>query len=124
MLERRVGLCFAKSHLYAAILRSQGVPAALCYQRLEDGNGGHVLHGLVAVYLRRGWHRQDVRGNSAGVDAQWSLDDERLAWAVNPERGEVDYPELFVAPVSCVIDALSSTDDVLDLCAHGLPSAL
>jgi transglutaminase-like putative cysteine protease len=124
VLERRVGLCFAKSHLYAAILRSQGVPAALCYQRLENGNGGHVLHGLVAVYLRRGWHRQDVRGNNAGVDAQWSLDHERLAWEADPTRGEADYPHLFVAPASCVVDALSSTDDAFELCAEGLPSAL
>jgi transglutaminase-like putative cysteine protease len=124
VLERRVGLCFAKSHLYAAILRSQGVPAALCYQRLDNGNGGHVLHGLVAVHLRGEWHRQDVRGNNASIDAQWSLDDERLAWVADPARGEVDYPYLFVAPAPCVVVALSSADDALELCAEGLPSTL
>src|SRR5215470_13655594 len=28
------GICFAKSHLLAALLRANGVPAGLCYQRL------------------------------------------------------------------------------------------
>jgi transglutaminase-like putative cysteine protease len=29
------GICFAKSHLLAAVLRACGIPAALCYQRLR-----------------------------------------------------------------------------------------
>ena len=56
VLEARVGLCYAKSHLLAALLRSEGVPTGLCYQRLAHGDG-HVLHGLVAVHLGGAWHR-------------------------------------------------------------------
>ena len=33
--------------------RAEGVPAGLCYQRLCDDDGGHVVHGLVAVAPRR-----------------------------------------------------------------------
>ena len=29
------GFCYAKSHLLAALLRGNGIPAALCYQRLS-----------------------------------------------------------------------------------------
>lgn len=124
VLEHRVGLCYAKSHLLAALLRAEGVPTALCYQRLTDDRGGHVLHGLVAVHLRGAWHRQDPRGNKPGVDARFSLDDERLAWPVDPTLGEVDYPTLHVRPVRCVVDTLTGADDVLALYDDGLPTEL
>ena len=34
VLQTRHGICFAKSHLLAAILRSKGVPTGFCYQKL------------------------------------------------------------------------------------------
>lgn len=124
VLEHRVGLCYAKSHLLAAVLRAQGVPTALCYQRLVHGEDAFVLHGLVAVHLRGGWHRQDPRGNKEGVDAQFSLDEERLAWPVDVASGEVDYPTLHVSPAPCVVEVLSSADDMLALYDDGLPTEL
>ncbi|MCX0274819.1 transglutaminase family protein [Nocardia zapadnayensis] len=115
VLRERVGLCYAKSHLLAALLRVAGIPTGLCYQRLAHADG-HVLHGLVAVYLGGGWHRQDPRGNKEGVTAEFSLTDERLAWRVDPPVGEVDYPQLMVSPaasqlvtvLSCWVTTLAS----------------
>lgn len=124
VLQHRVGLCYAKSHLLAALLRAEGVPAALCYQLLADGAGGHVLHGLVAVHLRGAWHRQDPRGNRAGIDARFSLGEERLAWAADPAQGEVDHPTLFAAPAPSVVRVLRDATDVLALAAGGLPAGL
>ncbi|CAM3261760.1 transglutaminase family protein [Nocardioides dubius] len=125
VLEHRVGLCYAKSHLLAALLRSQSVPTALCYQLLHDAEtGGHVLHGLVAMHLEGAWHRQDPRGNKPGVDAQFSLDDERLAWPVDPEIGELDLPQLFASPAPSVVRALRAADDSRTLYAQGLPSTV
>lgn len=123
VLAQRVGLCYAKSHLLAALLRSEGVPAGLCYQRLAHGDG-HVLHGLVAIYLDGAWHRQDPRGNKDGVDAQFSLDSEQLAWRVDPSLGEVDYPRIFAAPAPCVVETLRGAADVLSLYDDGLPTSL
>ena len=34
VLSQGTGYCYAKSHLLAALLRANGLPAALCYQRL------------------------------------------------------------------------------------------
>lgn len=59
----------------------------LCYQRL-GGDGSFTLHGLVAVHLDGVWHRQDPRGNKPGVDAQFSLGPERLAWPVDRDQGD------------------------------------
>jgi transglutaminase-like putative cysteine protease len=123
-LAQGVGLCYAKSHLLTALLRAEGIPAGLCYQRLSDDEGGHVVHGLVAVLLEGAWHRQDPRGNKPGIDAQFSLHHERLAWTVRPEIGEVDYPHVHAHPHPAVVEALRGATDALALAGHGLPSDL
>ncbi|MBO1420071.1 transglutaminase family protein [Streptomyces sp. FH025] len=107
VLAARNAICHGKSHLLAALLRAQGVPTGLCYQRLEDGEGGFVLHALNAVHLNGRWSRLDARGNREGVDAQYDLERERLAWPVRPELGERDYPEVFAAPPTPLIQALA-----------------
>ncbi|MFJ5707291.1 transglutaminase family protein [Streptomyces sp. NPDC093105] len=115
VLEQGTGICYAKSIAYAALLRARGIPAALCYQRLTDDDGSNpAIHGLVAVRLpgERRWARQDVRGNvPPGVDAQFSVGEERLAWTVRPELGEVDYPELHEEPHPAVLRALRAAPD-------------
>ncbi|MEU7073425.1 transglutaminase family protein [Streptomyces narbonensis] len=114
VLEQRTGICYAKSVAYAALLRARSVPAALCYQRLAEDDGTNpVIHGLVALLLpgERKWARQDVRGNKPGVDARFSLGEERLAWTVRPELGEVDYPRLYAEPHPAVLGALKAAPD-------------
>jgi len=123
-LRERVGLCYSKAHLLTAVLRIENVPAGLCYQRLTDDGARFEVHGLVAVFLEDGWRRLDPRGNKHGVDAQFSLDTEHLAWPTRREMGEVDYPEVFVEPHPAVVSALTAATDMLDLCASGLPSTL
>lgn len=113
VLGERVGLCYAKSHLLTAILRSQGIPAGLCYQRLGSPETGHVVHGLVAIHLDGRWSRQDPRGNKPGVDAQFSLGEERLAWATDTSRGERDYPRIYPSPAAEVVTTLLAADNVL-----------
>jgi len=123
-LRDRVGLCFAKAHLLTALLRSECIPAGLCYQRLTDDGSSFVLHGLVAIYLQGSWHRQDPRGNKPGVNAQFSLTTEQLAWPVRRDLGERDYAEVLVSPHPAVVRALSDATDVLELCRGGLPSQM
>ncbi|GGW37028.1 transglutaminase-like domain-containing protein [Streptomyces xantholiticus] len=118
VIEHRTGICYAKSHALAALLRAEDIPTALCYQRLDG-----VVHGLVAVRLRGAWHRQDPRGNKPGVDAQFSLDGERLAWMPDLESNEMDYPVLYDAPHPVVLRALQQAPDRAHLWKT-LPTAL
>ncbi len=107
VLQHGTGWCFAKSHLLAALLRANGIPTGLCYQRLarDDGNG-FTLHGLNAVYLPEiGWYRIDARGNKPGVDAQFCPPREQLAWLVEQE-GECDFPEIWPDPAPVVLECL------------------
>ncbi|WP_123963318.1 transglutaminase family protein [Streptomyces sp. TLI_185] len=112
VLRLGTGICYAKAHALAALLRAEDIPTALCYQRLaHDDGGGHAVHGLIAVRFNGAWHRQDPRGNKPGVDAQFSLDGERLAWIPDPESNEVDYPVLYAEPHPAVIEALTAAPD-------------
>ncbi|MBQ1092548.1 transglutaminase family protein [Streptomyces sp. B93] len=124
VLTRRTGVCHAKAHALAALLRAEDIPAALCYQRLAlDGGAGYGVHGLVAVRFRGAWHRQDPRGNKPGVDARFSLDGERLAWTPDPESSEVDYPVLYAEPHPVVLSVLKAATDRSQL-GKTLPTAL
>lgn len=126
VLGARTGICYAKAHALAALLRAAGIPAGLCYQRLTDDEGaGPAVHGLVAVRLPGAgrWVRQDPRGNGPGVDAQFSAGVERLAWVPRAQFSEVDYPVLYAAPHPAVLRALRSARDRSELWRN-LPTAL
>jgi hypothetical protein len=107
-LVHKTGYCYAKSHLLAALLRANGIPAGLCYQRLSiEGNGSpYCLHGLNAVYLKEfGWYRIDARGNKPGVDAQFCPPVEKLAFSANSSL-EADLPEIWAEPLVDVVKIL------------------
>ncbi|MFJ5800699.1 transglutaminase-like domain-containing protein [Streptomyces decoyicus] len=107
VLAQRTGICYAKAHALVALLRAEGIPAGLCYQKLE------VIHGLVAVKLpgEERWARQDPRGNKPGVDAQFRLDREQLAFPARPEFNELDLPVLFAEPHPVVLQCLREAVD-------------
>jgi len=114
------GICFAKSHLLAAILRSKSVPVGFCYQKLIlDDETAPVLiyHGLNGVYLREHekWIRLDARGNKPGVNAQFSIDSERLAFPIRPKKGEVDGNVIYATPDTEVVKVLQSYDSRSEL---------
>jgi hypothetical protein len=110
VLVHRTGFCYAKSHLLAALLRANGIPAGFCYQRLSISGEGppYSLHGFNGVYLSEiGWYRVDARGNRFDVDAQFAPPVERLAFAIQ-SPGEVEFGEILPEPLGCVINALRS----------------
>lgn len=105
------GLCYSKASLLAALLRLRQIQTALCYQRLTEGDG-HVVHGLVAVWLRDQWHRQDPRGNTNGTSAEFNLEREQLAWEADESAGDVDYPVLFAEPAPEIVDSLQKAPTI------------
>jgi transglutaminase-like putative cysteine protease len=119
VLREGTGICYAKSHLLAALLRANSVPTGFCYQRLSDNGNGppFCLHGLNAVYLpETGWYRIDPRGNKEDVDAQFCPPVEKLAFEPHFD-GEADLPEVWPDPLPQVIRALHtyrSSDELSD----------
>jgi len=117
VLEHSTGYCYAKSHLLAALLRANGIPAGLCYQRLsiDDEKPPFCLHGLNAVYLEEfGWYKVDARGNKDSVNAQFTPPIEQLAFPIIIE-GEFDLPEIYTEPLPQIIEVLSTHTTYLDV---------
>ncbi|MEU4269836.1 transglutaminase family protein [Streptomyces sp. NPDC026092] len=119
VLARRTGVCHAKAHALAALLRAESIPTAFGYQKFE------VLHGLVAIRLPGSdtWHRQDPRGGEPGREAAFSLEGEKLAFLPDPEFSEVDYPVLYAVPHVGVVSAMRTARDSSEL-LRILPTAL
>lgn len=111
VLKERHGICFAKSHLLAALLRCKCIPTGFCYQKLIlDDETAPVLiyHGLNGVYISEyeKWIRLDARGNKEGVNAQFSLDEEHLAFPIRTEKGEEDGFIIYPNPDRKVLERL------------------
>ena len=120
VLTHETGYCYAKSHLLAALLRANGIPAGLCYQRLSTELAGppYCLHGLNAVYLRQhGWYRMDPRGNKPGVQAQFAPPFEHLAFPVLRDD-ECNLPEIWPEPLPVVVRALTEFKTVEEVAAN------
>ena len=114
VLIHGTGYCFAKSHLLAALLRANNIPAGLCYQRLliEKGGSQFSLHGMNAVYLKEyGWYRIDARGNKPGVDAEFCPPTEKLAFPIL-DVNERDFHEIWPEPLPLVVHILTDSKTV------------
>ena len=107
------GICFAKSHLLAALLRCKSIPVGFCYQKLIlDDETAPILvyHGLNGVYIKeyKMWIRLDARGNKEGVNAQFSLDREQLAFSIRAEKGEEDGFVIYPDPDIKILEKLKN----------------
>ncbi|WGK70083.1 transglutaminase family protein [Candidatus Haliotispira prima] len=124
VLHHKTGLCYAKSHLLAALLRANDIPTALCYQRFiidpEQPEKGSFLHGLNAVWLEagthysEGWYRLDARGNKPGVNAQFHPPQEQLAYDTTHTLEGI-FPDYYTEPLACVVDKLRKHNDIFEL---------
>jgi transglutaminase-like putative cysteine protease len=121
VLKHGTGYCYAKSHLLAALLRANNIPAGLCYQRLTVTDvPPFCLHGLNAIYLKPyGWYRIDARGNKKGVSAEFCPPTEKLAFPISTQ-GEADLPEIWAEPLQEVIQVLKQYKTVQEV-ANNLP---
>ena len=128
VLKNGHGICFAKSHLLAALLRCKSVPAGFCYQKLildDDTATVLVYHGLNGVYLKefKKWIRLDARGNKNGVNAQFSIENEQLAFPIRPEMGEEDSFVVYPNPDVKVLENLRKNKTRTELW-NNLPTEL
>lgn len=128
VLEAGHGICFAKSHLLAALLRCKSIPAGFCYQKIIlDDETAPVLvyHGLNGVFIKEleKWIRLDARGNRKDVDAQFSIEEEKLAFPIRPEKGEIDSFIIYPKPDVKILQKLRENKTRTEL-FDNLPTVL
>jgi transglutaminase-like putative cysteine protease len=117
VLRHRTGLCYAKSHLLAALLRANGIAVGFCYQRLsvDDTGPPYCLHGLNAVFLpESGWYRLDARGNRPGLMTEFTPPIEVLAFRPNLP-GETTFNTVWPEPLPVVVAALQEARTITEL---------
>jgi hypothetical protein len=83
------------------------------------------LHGLNGIYIESlsKWIRVDARGNRGTIDAQFSTDEERLAFPIDHERGEFLHETIYIEPLPSVVEALTRFTSLRELWPH-LPGPL
>lgn len=128
VLQKGHGICFAKSHLLAAILRCKRVPVGFCYQKLllvDEAEPILIYHGLNAVYSKdsKKWIRLDARGNKEGVNALFSTETEQLAFPIRKQLGEEDECIIYPNPAKYIVESLQSYTSRSELWKH-LPTKL
>ncbi len=108
VIDSGSGICYAKSHLLAALLRANKIPAGFCYQRISinDDRTLYSLHGFNAVFLPEfGWYRIDSRGNREGINTQFVPPKEQLAFSIQFEE-EIDFEKNLPEPLPLIIKTL------------------
>ena len=128
VLKAGHGICFAKSHLLAALLRCKGIPAGFCYQKIildDDTAPILIYHGLNGVYLNdiEKWIRLDARGNKSNVNAQFSVDTEQLAFAIRTDKNEEDGFIIYPDPDKKILEVLKNNKSRTELW-NNLPTEL
>lgn len=116
-LKNRTGICYAKSHLLAALLRANRVPDGFGYQRIsldEDANA-FCLHGFNFVFLPAlGWYAIDPRGNRDGIATYFNPPKVSLAFE-NRLPGEETLSTVFADPLPSVESCLRTSRSLSSL---------
>jgi transglutaminase-like putative cysteine protease len=112
VLKYQEGICYAKAHLLAALLRYLKIPTGFCYQKLildDKKSPWLIIHGLNAVYFNSlgKWVRLDARGNNAHVNAYFSLDSKKIAFLPRQEAGEKNLPIIYAHPPRKIITSIT-----------------
>jgi len=127
VLREGTGLCYAKSHLLAALLRARGIPAGFAFQRLrsDESLSGYALHGFVVAWLSDAdrWVALDARGNSDEITTEFRIEPPSLAFTADPDAGEETLPLILARSPKRVIDLLDRAESLSRIRRH-LPDSI
>lgn len=101
VLIHRTGICHAKANLLAALLRLAQIPVGFCFQHLtlaDDDSLGYCIHCYNAIYINKRWIKVDARGNTNGINAQFSLTEPILAFPNRSNYDEYFWDGIYASP--------------------------
>lgn len=119
VLSEGTGICYAKTILLAAMLRSVKIPTGFCYQVLRPdlSSQNTLVHALNGIYLSsmNQWIRVDSRGNTGSFNGQFGVETEKLVFPEDSSESIIIYDKIFADPARVVVDALMKFNDVNEL---------
>lgn len=89
---------------------------------LEEG----YYQFLNAFYLSSAnkWIRIDARGNKPGINAEFHVCKEQLAFPVRRYFDEIDYKEIYSEPLPSTMSVLENSTDAMYMYLHSLPDKI
>ncbi|HHU90859.1 MAG TPA: transglutaminase domain-containing protein [Clostridiaceae bacterium] len=126
VLDKGHGICFAKSHLLAALMRASDIPAGFCYQILYDEDFERlIVHGFNGVFIEEldKWFRIDT---CLHVDVNdWEFDPfkDSATKTIREEIGEYDDFTIYHVPNKKILKILTAADTLEEL-IHLIPSEI
>lgn len=98
----------------------------MLYFSFSTLTGQHSCNKVNAIFFKslNKWIRVDARGNKEGVNSQFSFEEEKLAFAINEELHEKDYPLIYVKPHPKIVAVLKENTNALEMYKHHLPDSL
>lgn len=115
----KTGICHAKANLLAALLRLEKIPVGFCFQHLtlgDDDSSGYCVHCYNAIYLEEKWIKVDARGNTNGINAQFSLNEPILAFSNRKHYDEYFWNGIYASPhldTMKILEEALSIEDVI-----------
>ena len=78
---------------------------------------GYIIHALNTVFIseQNKWIRLDAVGNKENVHAEFSLEEERLAYPIRSQLGEIDYRDNNTDLDERLIHILQESNSILDV---------
>ena len=104
-------------------MRANGVPSGISCQYLtradEDESEGIIIHALNTVFISalNKWIRLDARGNKESVHADFSLEEERLAFPIRSHLSEIYFRDNNTDLDERLIRILQESRSVLEVTA-------
>ena len=120
VLIYNTGICHAKANLLAALLRAQNIPVGFCFQHLTlsgDDSLGYCVHCYNSIFIDNKWVKVDARGNTNGVNAQFSLFEPQLAFQNRCNYDEYFWKGIYSKPHSdtmLMLEKANTLQDVID----------
>jgi hypothetical protein len=99
-------------------LRSQNIPTGFCFQHItlaDDASIGYCVHCFNAIYVKEKWIKVDARGNTKGINAQFSLDNPILAFTNRKQYDEYFWNGIYAFPHMDTMKMLEDAKNIQDV---------
>ncbi len=118
VLKYKTGICHAKANLLCALLRSVKIPTGFCFQHItlnNDDSKGYCVHCYNAILLNDKWIKVDATGNTNGKNAQFSIDEPKLAYQNRSEYDEYHWKGIYASPHKECMKMLENAKTLSDI---------